>query len=107
MSAVRLGNVGESGQPLDKVVLFAATGLMLFGLVMVTSASSEVAARNYGHPLYLALKHGVFMAAGCAGFLVLRGTASAPGLLVLRGTAGSTVALGIAIGSLVSGELRA
>lgn len=70
MSAVRLGNVGESGQPLDKVVLFAATGLMLFGLVMVTSASSEVAARNYGHPLYLALKHGVFMAAGCAGFLV-------------------------------------
>ena len=68
MSAVRLGVVRESGQPLDKVVLFAATGLMLFGFVMVTSASSEVAARNYGQPLYWHLNMAFLWLPGVRGF---------------------------------------
>jgi len=69
MSAVRLEAPRQMGSPIDLTVLLAATGLLLFGFIMVTSASSEVAARNYGHPLYLAIKHGIFLVLGGLGLL--------------------------------------
>ena len=52
MSAIRLNTlVASEGSPVDLTVVLSAGLLLMLGLIMVTSASSEVAARNYGHPL--------------------------------------------------------
>ena len=70
MSAIRLNTlVASEGSPVDLTVVLSAGLLLMLGLIMVTSASSEVAARNYGHPLYLAGKHVVFLGLGLAGLL--------------------------------------
>lgn len=52
--------------PIDPVLAGAALFLILLGLVMVASASSEISARTYGTPFYLFLKHGVYVAIGLA-----------------------------------------
>ena len=75
MSAVRLQVAPIDRCPVDVTVLLSATVLLLVGLVMVTSASSEVAARSYGHPLFLAGKHTAFLALG---LLVLISTLAIP-----------------------------
>ena len=70
MSAIRLNTlIASEGSPVDLIVVLSAGVLLMLGLVMVTSASSEVAARSYGHPLYLAGKHVVFLLLGLAGLL--------------------------------------
>ena len=75
MSAFRLHAAPIDRCPVDLTVLLSASILLLVGLVMVTSASSEVAARSYGHPLFLAAKHSAFM---MLGLLVLVGTLTIP-----------------------------
>ncbi|MCG6656428.1 putative lipid II flippase FtsW [Halomonas campisalis] len=48
-------------QPYDGWLLFAALALMLIGWVMVTSASTEVAAGLTGNPWYFSQRHTLFM----------------------------------------------
>ena len=60
-------------QPFDGWLLMAAVALMLIGWVMVTSASSEVAAGLTGNPWYFSIRHGLFLLlALAAGAFVLR-----------------------------------
>ena len=47
--------------PLDVPVMSATFLLLLIGLVMVGSASTEVSARIYGDPLHLFVRHGVYL----------------------------------------------
>ncbi len=57
-------------QPFDGWLLFAAVALMLIGWVMVTSASTEVAAGLTGNPWYFSQRHALFvvLALAAAGF---------------------------------------
>ena len=60
-------------QPFDGWLLIATIALMLIGWVMVTSASSEVAASLTGNPWYFSIRHGLFLLlALIAGACVLR-----------------------------------
>lgn len=55
--------------PLDPLLLSCALALMLTGLVMITSASMDVAARDFGSPAYFIVRHGSFLLLAwcCAG----------------------------------------
>ncbi len=46
--------------PVDPLLLVSAFALMLTGLVMITSASLDVAARDFGSPLHFIVRHGSF-----------------------------------------------
>ncbi len=60
-------------QPFDGWLVMATLSLMLIGWVMVTSASSEVAASLTGNPWYFSTRHGIFLVAALiAAVLVLR-----------------------------------
>ncbi|MGM0783403.1 MAG: putative lipid II flippase FtsW [Pseudomonadota bacterium] len=60
-------------QPCDGWLLLAVLALMLVGWVMVTSASTEVAAGLTGNPYHISLRHGTFVVAALVvGTLVLR-----------------------------------
>ena len=52
------------GVDLDFPLLAGALGLLGLGLVMITSASSEVAAAQSGNPLYHMFRHLVYVAIG-------------------------------------------
>lgn len=60
----RLGRLRERlstrDQPFDGWLLFSALVLVLIGWVMVTSASTEVAASLTGNPWYFSQRHGLF-----------------------------------------------
>ena len=57
MSAVRLPPaVMENRPPLDQLIAGSAAFLLVLGVVMVGSASTEISARNFGHPFYLLVK---------------------------------------------------
>lgn len=47
--------------PLDPLLLVVTLALMLIGLVMITSASMDVAARDFGSPAFFILRHGGFL----------------------------------------------
>ncbi|MBV0932695.1 putative lipid II flippase FtsW [Marinobacterium weihaiense] len=47
--------------PVDPLLLCCALALMLIGLVMITSASMDVAARDFGSPGHFILRHGLFV----------------------------------------------
>jgi cell division protein FtsW len=73
----RLGQLRERlstrDQPFDGWLLTATLALMLIGWVMVTSASSEVAASLTGNPWYFSIRHGFFLVLALgAGAFVLR-----------------------------------
>ncbi|MBA2778763.1 putative lipid II flippase FtsW [Billgrantia kenyensis] len=60
-------------QPFDGWLLFSALALILIGWVMVTSASTEVAASLTGNPWYFSQRHALFvLMALLAGVLTLR-----------------------------------
>ena len=70
MSAVKLSSsVMESKAPLDQLVAGSTAFLLLLGFVMVGSASTEISARNFGHPFYLLVKHISFIALAVVGLL--------------------------------------
>jgi cell division protein FtsW len=50
--------------PVDPVIAGAALLLLLLGVVMVGSASTEVSSRTYGSPFYLLIKHSVYVVIG-------------------------------------------
>jgi len=60
--------------PVDPLLLVAAIALMLTGLVMITSASMDVAARDFGSPLHFIIRHGSFflmaLISGCVALMV-------------------------------------
>ena len=70
MSAVRLSPaVIENRPPLDQLIAGSAAFLLVLGVVMVGSASTEISARNFGHPFYLLVKHSAFIALALVGLL--------------------------------------
>lgn len=50
-----------SAWPLDPYIVLCAAALLLIGLVMVASASTEVSARTYGSSFYMLIKHGAYL----------------------------------------------
>jgi len=60
------------GCPVDPVISSVAIFLLLYGLVMVGSASLEIGARIYGNPFYLLTKHTMYLviSAGAAVFAI-------------------------------------
>lgn len=60
-----------AGQPFDAWLLLAALALLLIGLVMVTSASTEVATGLTGNPFYYGIRHGVFVLIAVTAALVV------------------------------------
>ncbi|WP_048308329.1 putative lipid II flippase FtsW [Halomonas sp. PR-M31] len=53
--------LSTAGQPFDAWLVLAAGTLLLIGLVMVTSASTEVATGLTGNPFYYGIRHGIFV----------------------------------------------
>ncbi len=50
--------------PVDPVIAGIALLLLLVGIIMVGSASTEVSARTYGSPFYLLIKHSAYVLIG-------------------------------------------
>ena len=50
----------------DTVTLGLVAALLLVGLMMVTSASMSIAARDMGDPFYFLERQFIFTAAGCS-----------------------------------------
>jgi cell division protein FtsW len=58
--------------PFDPVLSLVTVILLVFGFVMVASATTEISERLYGNPLFLLSKHSVFLVVSlCVGFLTL------------------------------------
>lgn len=51
---------------LDRPLVWITLALALAGLVMVTSASLQIADSNLGNPFYYGLRHGIYLLAGLA-----------------------------------------
>ena len=96
-------------QPFDGWLLVAVMALMLIGWVMVTSASSEVAASLTGNPWFFSIRHGIFLGVSLvAAAFVLRmplawWKANGP-LLLLVGIA--LLALVLLVGREINGSKR-
>jgi cell division protein FtsW len=77
MSAASLAFARSNARPrrfaLDHVLLLAAAGLVLLGLVMMTSASISIADRQVHEPLYFLQRQSLFVALGilAAGFAMV------------------------------------
>ncbi|WP_227368007.1 putative lipid II flippase FtsW [Halomonas sp. M20] len=56
-----VARLSTAGQPFDAWLVLAAGTLLLVGLVMVTSASTEVATGLTGNPFYYGIRHGIFV----------------------------------------------
>lgn len=50
-----------NGFPLDPVIAGITLFLLLYGLIMVGSASMEIGAKSYDNPFHLLLRHGVYL----------------------------------------------
>ena len=72
-AALRTPELPSLGQcPVDPVIAGIAVFLMLYGLVMVGSASMEVGAKTYGNVFHLLTRHGVYLLiAGLAAVLAI------------------------------------
>lgn len=53
--------LSTAGKPFDSWLLLATTALLAIGWVMVTSASTEVAAGLTGNPFYFSIRHGAYI----------------------------------------------
>lgn len=97
--------------PLDRLVSAATVMLLLLGLIMVGSASTEVSARTYGEPFHLAIRHGVyvFISLGAGAFALMLPTRSwqqIDWLLLLASFALLIAVLIPGIGRTVNGSTR-
>ncbi len=54
----------DSACPVDQIILGSSLLLLVLGWVMVASASSEIAARNYGNPFWYATRHFIYIFSG-------------------------------------------
>lgn len=57
--------------PFDAVLLCSAIFIMLTGFVMITSASLDVAAKNYGSAFHFAMRHGLFIIIAAIGAAIV------------------------------------
>ena len=64
-------HVADDQFNVDPWLLTAATGLLVFGTIMVSSASISLAAGSLGAPHYFLSRHLVALAIGCAGALAV------------------------------------
>jgi cell division protein FtsW len=75
MSAATLTFARSSGRArkliLDPTLMLAVIGLLLLGLIMVTSASITVAASDFGDPFYYLKRQSMALVLGAAGALVM------------------------------------
>ena len=62
---------GRTGGSLDFPLLVGCLALVGLGLVMVASASSEVAAQGTGNPLYFVVRYAVYMVIGFVSFFIM------------------------------------
>lgn len=97
--------------PLDRLVSAATVMLLLYGVIMVGSASTEVSAKIYGEPFHLALRHGVyvFISLGAGAFALMLPTRSwqqIDWLLLLASFALLIAVLIPGIGRTVNGSTR-
>ncbi|KAA0873931.1 putative lipid II flippase FtsW [Nitrincola tapanii] len=51
----------QGRMPFDGYLALSALSLMLIGFVMISSASMDVAARDFGSPFYFMIRHGIFV----------------------------------------------
>lgn len=58
---LRMPRFSTAGQTFDGWLLLAASALLLIGLVMVTSASTEIATGLTGNPYFYGIRHGTFV----------------------------------------------
>ena len=59
-----------TGFPVDPLVLGIAVFLMLYGLVMIGSASLEIGVKTYGNPFFLLTRHSNYLLVSAAAALV-------------------------------------
>ena len=102
---------GKRGVDLDFPLLAGCLALLGLGLVMITSASSEVAAVNAGNPLYHMIRHLVYVvigliAAGATLLIPLAAWQRMSGLLLLAAFAVLVLVLIPGIGREVNGSMR-
>lgn len=57
--------------PMDPWLILSMVALMLIGFVMISSASMDVAADQYGNPFFFIYRHGIFLLLAIATALVL------------------------------------
>lgn len=55
----------------DYVLILSCVALLFVGLVMITSAGIDVSQKMFGVPFYFAIRHGVYMAIGLLGAIVI------------------------------------
>ena len=77
--------LSRRGIDLDFPLLAGCLALLGLGFVMVSSASSEVAAAQSGSSLYYMIRHLVYLAIGFGVFLWLFNGARRKGLLATQG----------------------
>lgn len=70
LSAARLNLNAKEMTAQDSWLLFSGISLLLMGFLMITSASMEVAGRNYGQPFFFATRHLIFMTLGALSAVV-------------------------------------
>jgi cell division protein FtsW len=97
--------------PLDPLLLVTTLTLMLVGLVMITSASMDVAARDFDSPAYFILRHSGFLVvallvSGLALGVPVRTWEKYSGLLLLIGLVFLVLVLIPGIGREVNGSRR-
>jgi len=59
-----------NGFPVDPLVFGITVFLMLYGLVMIGSASLEIGAKSYGNPFFLLTRHGFYLLVSGAAALI-------------------------------------
>lgn len=72
-AALKVPELPSTGQfPIDPVIAGIAVFLLLYGLIMVGSASMEVGAKTYGNAFHLLTRHGIYLVlAGLAAVLAI------------------------------------
>ena len=60
-----------TGFPVDPLVFGIAVFLMLYGLVMIGSASLEIGAKTYGNPFFLLTRHSFYLLVSSAAALIV------------------------------------
>ena len=62
----------QTGFPVDPLILGIAVFLMLYGLVMIGSASLEIGVKTYGNPFFLLIRHSIYLLiSGAAALIVI------------------------------------
>lgn len=70
--AVRHRHNQKASLPFDRVLSLVTVMLLVFGYVMVASATTEISELRHGNPFHLLAKHSVFMVIGlCMGLVTL------------------------------------